>query len=133
MPLLDPGRVLGRGIAFPPKVGADGRVRWSEGADNVRDCIQVILGTERRERLMLPEFGGGLARALFEPNDVATRTRIGDRIQRALRLWEPRIDLESVEVRPDPDDPRAAIASITYKLVATQSRERLDLTVALTG
>src|SRR3712207_1881163 len=91
------GRMFGRGMAFPPRVGSDGRVAWSEGEANVRESIQVILLTERRERLMLPEFGGGLSGYLFEPNTVTTRRLIKDRIQRALEEWEPRIAVESVE------------------------------------
>src|ERR671920_1375896 len=120
---MDDGRLFGRGISFPPRVGGDGRVAWSEGEANVRESIQVILLTERRERLMLPEFGGGLSGYLFEPNTVATRRLIRDRIQRALEQWEPRIAVESVEVEADPEDSQAAVATITYQLVATQTRE----------
>ena len=127
------GRLFGRGMAFPPRVGGDGRVAWSEGEMNVRESIQVILLTERRERLMLPEFGGGLSGYLFEPNTVATRRLIKDRIQRALEEWEPRISVESVDVEPDPQDPEAAVATITYQLVATQTRERVRLGVTLAG
>ena len=129
----DSGRMFGRGLAFPPRVGADGRVAWSEGELNVRESIQVILLTERRERLMLPEFGGGLSGYLFEPNTVTTRRLIKDRIQRALEQWEPRISVESVDVEPDPQDPEAAVATITYQLVATQTRERVSLGVTLAG
>ena len=127
------GRMFGRGLAFPPRVGGDGRVAWSEGELNVRESIQVILLTERRERLMLPEFGGGLSGYLFEPNTVTTRRLIKDRIQRALEQWEPRISVESVEVEADPGDPQAAVATITYQLVATQTRERVSLNVTLAG
>ncbi|HLM56357.1 MAG TPA: GPW/gp25 family protein [Pyrinomonadaceae bacterium] len=127
------GRMFGRGLAFPPRVGGDGRVAWSEGELNVRESIQVILLTERRERLMLPEFGGGLSGYLFEPNTVTTRRLIKDRIQRALEQWEPRISVESVEVEADPDDSQAAVATITYQLVATQTRERVRLGVTLAG
>jgi phage baseplate assembly protein W len=127
------GRMFGRGMAFPPRVGADGRVAWSEGELNVRESIQVILLTERRERLMLPEFGGGLSGYLFEPNTVTTRRLIKDRIQRALEQWEPRIAVESVEVEADPQDSQAAVAAITYQLVATQTRERVTLGVTLAG
>lgn len=127
------GRMFGRGLAFPPRVGGDGRVAWSEGELNVRESIQVILLTERRERLMLPEFGGGLSGYLFEPNTVTTRRLIKDRIQRALEQWEPRISVEGVEVEADPDDPQAAVATITYQLVATQTRERVRLGVTLAG
>ena len=125
--------MFGRGMAFPPRVGGDGRVAWSEGETNVRESIQVILLTERRERLMLPEFGGGLSGYLFEPNTVTTRRLIKDRILRALEQWEPRISVESVEVEEDPRDPEAAVATITYQLVATQTRERVRLGVTLAG
>jgi phage baseplate assembly protein W len=128
---MDAGALLGRGISFPPRVGSDGRIAWSAGEDNIRDAIRIILGTERNERLRLPEFGAGLRRFLFEPNTAATRRRLEDGILRALAAWEPRIAVESVEVEGDPDDPESAIATIEYKLVATQARERITVTVTL--
>jgi phage baseplate assembly protein W len=128
---MDKGRLFGRGISFPPRVGADGRVVWSEGEENVREAIRIILLTEERERLRLPEFGGGLGRFLFEPNTVTTRRLIEDRITKALAAWEPRIRLEAIDIEPDPDDPQAAIATIQYKLVATQARATLSVNVAL--
>lgn len=130
---MDAGKLIGRGLSFPPRVGPDGRMQWSEGERNVRETIQIILATEQRERLMLPEFGAGLGRFLFEPNTVTTRHQIAERINRALAQWEPRIAVESVSVDADPQDARAATATITYKLVATGARERLNLSVTLAG
>lgn len=130
---MDAGKLLGRGISFPPRVGPDGRMQWSEGERNVRESIQIILTTERRERLLLPEFGGSLGQFLFEPNTVTTRHRIAERITRELAQWEPRITVESVSVEEDPADARGAIATITYRLVATQARERVSLSVTLAG
>lgn len=127
------GRIFGRGMKFPPSIGPEGRLLWSEGEENIREAIRVILMTEPRERLHLPDFGGGLRSFLFEPNTPATRQRIQDRIQRALSAWEPRIRIESVSVDADPADPHTAVATITYKLVATQAQEQLSLNVALTG
>ena len=128
---MNVGQILGRGISFPPRVDPSGRLAWSEGEDNIRDAIHVILGTDRNERLRLPEFGAGLARYLFEPNTVVTRSQIQDRILKALTAWEPRIAIESVDVEADPDDPEAATATISYKLVATQVRQRITVAVAL--
>ncbi|MDD2897505.1 MAG: GPW/gp25 family protein [Desulfuromonadaceae bacterium] len=127
------GSLYGRGIAFPPHVGADGRMAWSEGETNIREAIRIILMTEPGERLRLPEFGAGLKRFLFEPNTVMTRHLIQETISRALLEWEPRIRVESVDVQPDANDPEAAVATITYKLVATQVLERVSLTVSLSG
>ncbi len=130
---MDAGSLFGRGISFPPRIGPDGRIAWSDGEQNVRECIQVILMTEPNERLRLHDFSGGLGRLLFEPNTVMTHQLIRDRIVRALARWEPRITVEGVDVEPDPDDPQAAIGTINYRLVATQTRERVSLTVTLEG
>jgi phage baseplate assembly protein W len=130
---MDAGRLFGRGISFPPRVGADGRIAWSEGESNVREAIRVILLTEQQERLRLPEFGGSLGRFLFEPNTVTTRHLIQEQITEALNQWEPRIAIETVNVTVDPDDPQAAVVTIHYKLIATQTRERVSLNVGLAG
>jgi phage baseplate assembly protein W len=127
------GQILGRGMSFPPRVGPDGRIAWSEGEVNVREAIRIILLTEQHERLRLPAFGGSLGRFLFEPNTVTTRQLLRDRITKELAEWEPRISVESITVEPDADDPQAAVATINYRLVATRTQESVTLSVALTG
>jgi phage baseplate assembly protein W len=127
--MASPGALLGRGIGFPPRVGPDGRVRWSEGEANIREAVEVVLKTDRDERLRLPEFGGGLTRYLFEPNTPATHHRLADAIRRALDAWEPRIAVQAVEVVEDPADRESAVATVLYKLVATQSSERVSLSI----
>ena len=130
MPQSD-AQLIGRGMSFPPRIDSEGRIAWSEGAENVRESIRVILTTERRERVMIPQFGGGLKGFLFEPNNPATHRLIQERITRALGRWEPRIRVESVRVGADPDEPRGVIATINYRLVATQAADRIDVTVQL--
>ena len=126
---MDGGQLYGRGMAFPPRVGEDGRIAWSEGETNIRESIQIVLQTEERERIRLPQFGAGLQRYLFEPNTVSTRFQIQDRVTKALQVWEPRISVSGVDVQEDPADPQSAIVTIEYKLVATQVRQSVSLTV----
>ena len=130
---MTPGKLYGRGIAFPPHIGADGRIAWSEGETNIRENIEIILKTEERERINLPAFGGGLRRFLFEPNTVTTRFQIQDRIKRALQQWEPRVIVSSVDVDEDPRDPQSAIATVHYQLVATRAAAQVSLRVSLGG
>lgn len=125
--------VFGSGISFPVRLGPDGRVAVSAGPDNIREMIRVILLTEPGERLRLPEFGGGAGRFLFEPNTVATRRLVQERIEEALRRWEPRIALQAVSVEEDPDDPQAAVATIRYQLVANQAQEQVSVRVQLSS
>ena len=94
---MDQGTIFGRGISFPPRLGPDGRLAFSEGPQNIREAIQVILLTVPGERLMLTGFGGKLRQFLYEPNTVATRrqsTRLRMRtvwIRSAFRCsWEGR-------------------------------------------
>jgi phage baseplate assembly protein W len=117
---------------FPPQL-TPGGASWaaSEGPDNVRENIQIILTTEPGERLARPQFGAGLGQFLGEPNAANTWRLIRDRVEQALAAWEARITVESVDVGPDPNDPGAATVAVTYRLVATGARARLGLTVPL--
>jgi uncharacterized protein (UPF0264 family)/phage baseplate assembly protein W len=107
--------------------------QWSQGKENIQDSIKFILLTEPGERLMLPEFGAGLSRFMFEPNTVATRRSISEQIASALLRWEPRIQVENVEVEQHPELLNTVVATIAYRLVSTHALERVSLEVNLTG
>lgn len=126
------GNSLGRGFGFPFGVGEDGRLRWSEGTRNVRESLRVILLTEPGERVRRREFGAGLDRLLFEPNNPSTRRLVQDRIVRAIQRWEPRVRIESVEVRPT-EDPSRVQALVRYLLVSDGRRESVTLDIDLEG
>jgi hypothetical protein len=128
---MSTGSLFGRGIAFPPRIGPDGKWAWSEGPANIRESIQIILQTDVGERLMLHPFGAGLGRFLFDPNTTATRRLIQERVESALQLWEPRIRLQDVQVDADPGDAEHVIITIQYELVATGETEGLSLIVSL--
>lgn len=123
--------LFGQGLAFPPRVGADGRLSWSAGEANVRESIRLILLTEPGERLLREDFGCGLRRFLFEPNTVTTRQLIRERITKAIGRWEPRVTVDDVTVEPDAADPRLVSVNILFRLVATQAAGRLGLTLQL--
>lgn len=125
--------LFGQGLGFPPRVGADGRLVWSQGEQNVRESIRLILLTEPGERIMREGFGCGLRQFLFEPNTVATRQLIRERITEAIGRWEPRVRVQEVTVVADPENPRLAAITILFKLIATGQVERLGLTVQLEG
>lgn len=130
---MSAGELLGRGIAFPPRIGADGRVAWSEGEANIREAVRIVLLCAPGERLRRPTFGAGIDRHLFDPNTTSTRREIEERIRRALAAWEPRIMLEEVEVVADERNESTAIATITFRIVATQTVERVSAAVTLNG
>ena len=125
--------IYGQGLSFPPRIGADGRLAWSAGEQNVRESIRLILLTEPRERLMREEFGCGLRQFLFEPNTPGTRALIRERIVRTLARWEPRVRVEDVTVEPDPADERLIAITIVFRMVATGAPGRLGMSLQLEG
>lgn len=63
----------GRHLAFPFRIGADGRTAAPANDDaHVRDELLQLLLTSPAERLFLPDFGGGVRRLVFESADDAT-------------------------------------------------------------
>ncbi len=129
--MIDEGRLLGRGVHFPPRIDAEGRWAWSSGEENIRQSIRILLQTEPLERLMLPEFGGGLKKMLFRPNTASTHRLMEEIITNALKRWEPRIVLNAVDIQPDPDDPDAANVTIRYTLASNDQTEQMRLRVLL--
>jgi phage baseplate assembly protein W len=119
---------FGKSLAFPPRVGANGRMLWSEGEDNIRESIAIILKTMQRERVQLPGFGANLGSYLFEPNNAGTHARIARDIEIALGQWEPRIALDDVAIAADSSD---AVVTISYRLVASGAAESIAVAVPL--
>ena len=121
---------LGTGWVFPPEVGPAGAFEWRSGTALVRQSILIILDTAPGERVMRPDFGCGLRRYLMEPNTPATRAAIAREIEAALRAWEPRIVVGTVDVTPT-DDPSTVLVSISYTLTRDQSVDIVQVTVTV--
>lgn len=129
-PDLDGALLYGKGLSFPLRVGPDGAMVLSLGELNVRESICTILRTNPGERVELPGYGCGLERYLHEPNSVATLRLISEDVQQAVGTWEPRVRLDEVTASVNPSDLRAVDVAIGYTLVATGTRERLQLTLS---
>lgn len=63
---------------------------------------------------MRPEFGVGLRRMAFRPLNYATLSLAQYRVEQALLLWEPRIEVRTVAVRVDPATPGRLLIDIRY-------------------
>lgn len=129
----DVGKRFGRSIAFPPRIGANGQMMWSQGPQNIRESIQIILQTALGERIMQPDFGAGIGEFLFEPNTTANRRLLRSQVENALQQWEPRIRLGEVRVDPVAAAPQQVLITLAYALVSTGNTEQLALTITLGG
>jgi phage baseplate assembly protein W len=108
-----------------------GQLRYPQIAESVQQNIRVILSTRPGEQLMRPDFGGGLDLLLHEPNTIATRRQIRDRVQSALERWERRILLDRVEVWEVAEQPTHLRVEIAYRLARTGDPGSVSLTMHL--
>ena len=88
-------------------------------AESVRQQLQVILSTRSGEQLMRPGFGAGLAEFLGEPDTIATRRRVYDRVSEAVGRWEPRVEVDRVDVNDLPGRPGWLRIELGYRLRRT--------------
>jgi Bacteriophage baseplate protein W len=112
---------LGRGWAFPVAPGPDGEALMAEYEDDVREAVRIVLGTEPGERVMRPDFGGGLRSLLFEPMTAATRALVEHRVRDALVRFEPRIDVLAVRARVGDGAGGELVVELDYRVRATNS------------
>jgi len=111
---------LGVGWSFPVKP-VKGRLRFARYEEDVEQAIQIVLLTSPLERPMVPEFGAGLRDFVFEPNSPPTHRAIETAVREALIDWEPRINLERVEVVPDEEEPNLLRIHVDYVVRATNT------------
>lgn len=120
-------------IGWPllPVPDSSGKLAYPADLDSsVRESIRLILSTRPGELLFHPEFGAGLDRFLNDLDSLGLRQRIHDSIMENLARWEPRIDVERVDVNEVPNQPSRLRIQIAYRLRRTGSAGSVALTLA---
>jgi hypothetical protein len=128
--MTTPARPL---VGFPllPVPDERGELHFPTLDASVRQSIEVLLRTRPGEQLMRPEFGAGLEDLVGEPNVLTTRRRIRDLVVDSLTRWEPRIEVERVDVLEVEDVPSHARVELVYRLRRTGAVQALGLTLDL--
>jgi phage baseplate assembly protein W len=108
-------------IGWPllPTPDSEGRLAYPPLADSVRQNLEVILSTRTGEQLMHPAYGAGLVDFIGEPDTITTRRRIHDRVTGAISRWEPRIEVDLVDVTDVSGKPGHVRVHLAYRLRRT--------------
>ena len=116
---------------------ANGELGWPDLATSVAQGLRNVLATRAGELLLHADYGAGLQDFLHEPNTLAVRARIRERIETALALYEPRVLVDRIDVDEDDSagqvDPRAVRIAIHYRLRRTGEAQRVSLSMSLGG
>jgi uncharacterized protein len=110
---------LGNGLNFPVRMNARGEIMLVSGAEDIEQSIRIILGTQPGERVMRPTFGCRAYELIFEPRSAETASLLQEYVSEALTMWEPRIDVQSINVINDDAQESAFLVEIDYEIKAT--------------
>ncbi|MDX1620629.1 MAG: GPW/gp25 family protein [Nitriliruptorales bacterium] len=119
------GDFVGRGLAYPLQTDSTGRLALVAGRDELDEAIRIILATAPGERPMRPEFGCRIHDYVYEPISGATSGTLTFAVERAIGMWEPRVDVESVEVFGDDEHEGVLYLDIVYRVKDTNDERNL--------
>ena len=120
---MDSLTILGRGWKFPLQF-ENGTVAMSEAEEDIEESLRILLGTYPGERLMRPNFGCRIRDYCFNDYKETTLTQISEEIKESVILFEPRIEIENIDIKAEAMDEVMEIC-IYYKIIATNSRRNL--------
>lgn len=95
-----------------------------QGLDSIKQCVYLILMTQRGTDPLRPDFGCGVYDYVDQPVTVAIPRMIKS-ISEALKKWEPRI--EDVIVKQNLEVSSATF-TISYKIKNTKTTDQLNIT-----
>lgn len=114
---------LGRGWGFPPTFDkASKSVGMLEDEKDIESSLDILLSTRLGERIMQPNYGCNLDEMVFEAMNLTMLTYLKDLVENAILYYEPRIDLEGVEIDTSQELEGILLIKITYTVRTTNSR-----------
>ncbi|MCQ8119899.1 GPW/gp25 family protein [Methylomonas rosea] len=112
-------------------IDADGHLSWTRDDQSIREVMLNILLTRPGERLQRPSFGAGLLNFVHQPNNETTRHLIAGVVRKSLETWEPRVEIDEVQVQASPASVADVHINIRYRLRNSQRPAELGFTLNL--
>ena len=117
---------LGTGWSFPPEfVMETGEVVMISDEEDIAASLKILFGTAIGERFLNPKYGLDMQEILFDPIGTTMKTYLIDRIKIAILIYEPRIELLSLDLDTTTQNEGKISIAIEYKVRSTNSRYNL--------
>ncbi len=117
---------LGTGWSFPPEFNGTSRdVQTVSAEDDIQQSLYILFSTTPGERVMQPGYGCDLRSMVFENITESTVTAIRDMIEKAVLFFEPRIDLNFVDLDTGQIEEGILNILVDYTVRATNTRSNM--------
>jgi phage baseplate assembly protein W len=94
---------IGSTANFVETIASGRDIKVALDLNAIRNSLKNLFNTIPGERILLPDYGSDIRNYVFEPMTEILGKTIGDEITSAIGKWEPRVNLNSVDITGDPD------------------------------
>ena len=112
---------------------SSGGITMVDDHRSIRQSILFILSTIPGERIMRKDYGCELYKLVFSPNDETTAGLAIHYVTKALKKWEKRITLLTVDAGPHPTRPEVLELSIIYRINHLNQEDQMTYTFDMSG
>lgn len=114
---------LGTGWGFPPTFSIKtSEVGMLSDEEDIKSSLEILLTTRPGERVMRPDYGCNLDELVFEPLTTTFKTYIKDLISTAILYYEPRIEVNSIDLDDTGELEGRILIVIDYTVSSTNTR-----------
>ena len=118
--------ITGIGWKFPPLFDVhEGTTETVSGEEEILESLQVLMGTLKGERVMKPEFGSDISLRIFDNMTPAAQSAIRRSISQAILMYEPRINLNEVQL--DTSSIADGIVNINIDFTVRKTNSRMNI------
>jgi uncharacterized protein len=90
--------------------------------EDIKSSLEILLTTQPGERVMRPDYGCNLDELVFEPLTTTFKTYMKDLISTAILYYEPRIEVNSIDLDDTGELEGRILIVIDYTVSATNTR-----------
>jgi phage baseplate assembly protein W len=116
---------VGAGWAFPLSVDARGGIALARREQELEQAMRLILATYPGERPMRPDFGSRARDFVFRSATYDTAAELAHEVEKALLRWEPRVDIEYVNVTIDDAERNKMYIDVHYQVKDSNDKRNL--------
>ena len=95
----------------------------------IKQNLKMLILTNKGERVMIPDYGVGINRFLFENYSNSTFAKIETEILEQVSVYMPIVSITELQFLPVRDNPNSIVAKIVYSIPDLGEQDLLQFTI----
>ena len=111
--------VYGKGWSFPPQFSVFNGIKVVTENENIRHNLLTLFSTSIGERIMRESYGCDFISLVFNNITDSFSAEITSLISNSIQIYEPRVEIISVDVSQDNEQQSIISISLSYRILGS--------------